>query len=337
MAQWDSADLLQQLKDLLARPAVDSVFTDPMLYRFLTKGEAFWKRVLAAHAPAEMWVGPYLMRSVDDKVFVFGDIVINGDFSLATGWTLGGTWAIAGGLADTNGFTSASISQTPTIPLIAGLEYEVEYTISAASGGDYVFTLGGTAGTQRSGNGTHTERIICGTGTTYSIGPATVSSIDVNLDDVKVKLPTNPLRVQFIKSLTAGPLKPGQFWDASSDYVVEDGQIRITRGGERTYEDGAPYIRFVPPAGIINATTEPTTKPIDARVLVVNHAAVLAASRGGGLRDPSYFQDLEDQAWDGVPERGISGIRDSLKTQDHMGGLAAVQGGAPFKWWKPNG
>lgn len=72
MATWDSADLLQRVKDEFGRPESDALFTDARIYRALTAAEAFWKPELAIHAPEDMWTAPAIMTAAsDNKTFSF--------------------------------------------------------------------------------------------------------------------------------------------------------------------------------------------------------------------------------------------------------------------------
>ena len=75
MALYDSADLLQRLRDLLGRPTTDAIFTDALLYRFLTQAEAEVKSEVATHHPHGMWSAPVIMTTADSKVYTLGGSV----------------------------------------------------------------------------------------------------------------------------------------------------------------------------------------------------------------------------------------------------------------------
>ena len=328
MSTFDVADLLQRVKDYAGRPTTDAVFTDAFWYRRLTEAEQEWKPIIAAHYPNEMWVGPYLMRSISDERFVFGDVCLNGAFDSSTSWTTGANWSIGSGVA-TAATSSAALTQTPTIALVKGLTYRVRATAVVTSG-SFTPTVGGTSGTSVSATASIDQEIIAGSGTTFGFtGAAFVGT----LDDVKVELAENPLKLEFIESLTGGILKAGVFTSQSADYVLESGQIRVPRGRSTSFSDGAPYIRMIPPAGVINASYDSTVYPKRARILLVYKALALAANRHGVLGDPSRFEDLMDEAWYGNPERGKIGLQAQLRVADHHGGLVGVMDDGPGNWW----
>ncbi len=306
MATWDTADLLQRCQDYAGRPSTDAVFTDAFWYRRLTEAEHEWKPILAAHYPNEMWVGPYLTRSVSDETFLFGNV------------------APAGTIA-------ADTEYTPAIALVEGLTYRVRATV-VVSGGSFIPKVGNTSGTTVSASADIDQEIICGSGATWQFDGTGFSG---SFSNVKVELAENPLKLEFIESLTGDILKPGVFTSASADYVLESGQIRVPRGRSLTFADGAPYVRMVPPAGTINASYDSTIYPKRARILLVYKALALAANRHGVLGDPSRFEDMMDERWYGNPEKGKIGLQAELRVADHHGGLVGVLDDEPYKWWQP--
>jgi hypothetical protein len=107
----------------------------------------------------------------------------NGTFASDTGWTKGAGWTIAAGVATATGAISTSLEQTAGITIIQGKQYEVRYTVTR-SAGSITPSLGGTAGTARSANGTYSETIIAGS--TQLISFAT-SGFTGTLDNVSVR------------------------------------------------------------------------------------------------------------------------------------------------------
>lgn len=97
---------------------------------------------------------------------VHGDYVTNGGFwGSAVGWTLGSAqWAYTpatGLVTRTVGGSQDTISQNTNC--VNGTTYSVAYTIGSVSGsGNIQISLGGTAGTLRTANGTYRENIVCG-------------------------------------------------------------------------------------------------------------------------------------------------------------------------------
>lgn len=114
------------------------------------------------------------------------DLSVNGTFSSSTGWTFGSGWAIASGLlSKTNSTTTSSTTRTPSVALIDGYDYEVVFTVSARTAGGVRATVGGTAGTTRSSNGTFTETITAGSGTT--IGFTTSNGFRGSIDNFTIR------------------------------------------------------------------------------------------------------------------------------------------------------
>lgn len=87
--------------------------------------------------------------------------VTNGTFATDTGWTKGAGWTIGSGVATAAGAISTAIEQTSAVALLAGQAYIVTMTITR-SAGSLTPSVGGTAGTARSSNGTYVETIIAG-------------------------------------------------------------------------------------------------------------------------------------------------------------------------------
>lgn len=90
------------------------------------------------------------------------NIIEQGDFAAATGWTAGSGWTIGSGVA-TGSTASTDLERTCDIPLIEGASYSVTFT-TTRSAGSVVVKLGGTSGTSRSTADTFTETIVAGSG-----------------------------------------------------------------------------------------------------------------------------------------------------------------------------
>lgn len=65
MSVWDKADLLARVKLALNRPTTDAALTDPQIYTFLSEGQHFWMRELAAHVPQSNYMAPETMTTSD--------------------------------------------------------------------------------------------------------------------------------------------------------------------------------------------------------------------------------------------------------------------------------
>lgn len=146
----------------------------------------------------------------------------------------------------------------------------------------------------------------------------------------------DPLALLVLESATGAPLKPGAYWDQSSDYVHEGGgTIRMTNGRSRTFSAG-PYARYIAGPGTIDASTDSTIKPKRLRLLLVHAACQIDASRGG-MDDPAYYEALLQKAAFGNPAiPGDVGLIGSLKAgRNTLGGMAAFSGGGSYAWWRP--
>ena len=109
----------------------------------------------------------------------------NGSFASDTAWTKGAGWTITGGVAVATGGISTALTQNAAYTLVSGRSYTVVYTVSSLSAGTVTVSVGGTAGTARSANGTYTETIKAGatqviafTGAGFTGDVGTVSIID---------------------------------------------------------------------------------------------------------------------------------------------------------------
>lgn len=73
MALYDSADLLQRLRDRLARPSTDEALPDAMAYRFLGDAQRRLYELLAAHAPEAVLGAPVKLTTADSgATYTFG-------------------------------------------------------------------------------------------------------------------------------------------------------------------------------------------------------------------------------------------------------------------------
>jgi hypothetical protein len=111
-------------------------------------------------------------------------VIANGDFATDTIWTKGAGWTIGSGVATATGAISTGISQNATVTLVAGLAYNVTYTITRSAGG-LIPSIGGQNGTERTVSGTYRETIVAGS--TQNIA-FTGNGFTGTLDTVSVSL-----------------------------------------------------------------------------------------------------------------------------------------------------
>jgi len=125
------------------------------------------------------------------------NLIDNGTFDSAAGWTItdqgGGTNIIADGKL-TFGENGTAFRDTNS-PLVEGLFYQVEYTVSDFEGSAFQAQLGGTNGLARSANGTYSELIRAGPTQTFVANGGPVLSVD----DIVVTGPVEtPLNVELV-------------------------------------------------------------------------------------------------------------------------------------------
>jgi len=104
------------------------------------------------------------------------ELITNGDFSSASGWTADSNAAITGGKLVLTGSSGLSYQN---IDLDDGEAYEVTFTIENFSSGTVKAYLNGTNGTARSANGTYTEIVLAGSANTLvGVNPSGSMHID---------------------------------------------------------------------------------------------------------------------------------------------------------------
>lgn len=159
-------------------------------------------------------------------------------------------------------------------------------------------------------------------GYTYTFGT------DADGDNI---LPMGHVEVR--ASRTGAVLVPALEWGSAYDFVHEGDKIRWPNGVARSFGSTGPYARFITPPDVIDASTEPTFKPKQGRMLLV-YRALAKWARRGGLRDPQAFLDQEREAWLGDPQSGTMGVLGMLKTQFNLSGMAGVAAMDGEAWWR---
>ncbi len=137
-------------------------------------------------------------------------ILTNGAFADATGWTLGGTWAVGGGTLNAVNETGTIASANPAC--VQFVSYRVIYTVSSFTDGTVTVSLGGTAGTARGSAATFTEEIVCGSTGLIEFTGGTAATLSID----NVSINQEALRITAAASATA------------NDMVLdEDGQYHL--------------------------------------------------------------------------------------------------------------
>lgn len=108
------------------------------------------------------------------------NLVTNGTFDSASGWTAPAGWSIGGGVAHA-ATTGSGIYLTRSIPIIQGKSYIATYTISNYVSGNFRIVVGsGGNGSTRSTNGTYSETITAGVNTTLYIVAYANTTADID-------------------------------------------------------------------------------------------------------------------------------------------------------------
>ena len=100
--------------------------------------------------------------------FYGNEMLANNTFSSGASWTTGTGWSIGAGVATKTSGTASSLSQTLSIPTVAGVTYKLTYTITRSAGTIAPRFTGGTTvtGVSRNASGTYTEYLTAVSGTT---------------------------------------------------------------------------------------------------------------------------------------------------------------------------
>ena len=117
--------------------------------------------------------------------FSDAELITNGDFAAADGWTLEGGWSIAAGVASCDASQTAETKLSQTLEtLIPGTTYSTSITVTNRTAGTVKIVVGGTDGTDRSTNATHAEDVVAGAGEKVEIEASV--DFDGDIDDVTV-------------------------------------------------------------------------------------------------------------------------------------------------------
>ena len=121
-----------------------------------------------------------LMLDKSQGLVLGPELIANGNFSSATGWTLGANWAISGGTLNGTTATSYSYINTPA-GLVAGMVYYVSFDILSISSGSVYINVGGISQATFTTLGSKTARIVVAAGPVnfvYVGGTGFTGSID---------------------------------------------------------------------------------------------------------------------------------------------------------------
>jgi hypothetical protein len=122
------------------------------------------------------------------------EMITNGNFSSATGWTTGSNWSVAAGVLTHTAGAVETVSQAAgsmvSAPVV-GSTYRITFDVDAIVGGYFTVTLGGaTYATPITTSGSHSFEITATATTGLTITPS--SALAVTIDDFSVEELTYP-------------------------------------------------------------------------------------------------------------------------------------------------
>ena len=175
-------------------PLISSV----ALGAFLDNLSAGAMAVIAAYPllQVDVYYGQTLLRGYTGSAAVgtgrtMEELLVNGDFSSAVGWTLGSGWAIGSNVLTG---TACSSDASRLVATSAGMLHRTTFTINSTNGQGVDVMVGGTAdGINRTTTGTFTEYMTDTPGTTgaFYIRARGVFTGEIdNASDMKVTAPT---------------------------------------------------------------------------------------------------------------------------------------------------
>ena len=129
--------------------------------------------------------GTMRYRTGTEYVDVTGtELVTNGNFDSATGWTAQSGWAISGGKA--NGTTTTDSIYQSIAAITASTKYRLIYTISGLTAGSVRVSLRAAVTTTQTTNGTFTEIVTSGTSADTNFYIDAVASFTGSIDNVSL-------------------------------------------------------------------------------------------------------------------------------------------------------
>lgn len=183
------------------------------------------------------------------------ELVTNGDFSSATGWTVPTGWAITGGVATHNANGTGALTRSTS--LTQGYIYEITYTISNWSVGTVTVTFGGYNSGALSANGTYSGRFFAMGSGNITFTPSNTARFDV--DNVSIKrlsgATTNGFRSGIISAAGGGDFGDKiQVYGADTASVPNSANGGIVLHGS-TYAHIKLYTSSTLRAGIVASST----------------------------------------------------------------------------------
>lgn len=117
-----------------ARIALSSIFygENQVAFDFTTADREFQDLVGTPVTAAGQNVG--MVRDALTPLNFGTELVVNGDFSVGTGWTFGSGWTISGGVASKVSGLATNLRQTATVSITAGRVYKLTFDATVSAG-----------------------------------------------------------------------------------------------------------------------------------------------------------------------------------------------------------
>ena len=186
------------------------------------------------------------------------ELVTNGNFDSATGWTAQSGWAVSGGKA--NGTATTGAIYQAMSSMTASTKYRLTYTISGLTAGSVRVSLRAAVTTTQTTNGTFSEIVTSGTSSDTNFYIDGVAAFTGSIDNISLKQVTsssNQILKRQIGSdvFTGGPFLPLaggtmtgdiNFNDSVKARFGDNNDLQIYHDGTNAYIDttiGNTFIR----------------------------------------------------------------------------------------------
>jgi len=165
---------------------------------------------------------------VKDEV-LGAELVTNGDFDTATGWTAQSGWAVSSGKA--NGTATTGAIYQGIASMTASTQYRLTYTISGLTAGSVRVSLRAAVTTTQTTNGTFSEIVTSGTSSDTNFYIDGVAAFTGSIDNISLKQVTSSSDSVQERSLSSGAFGD-ELWavtptDSDNIYNLNSGNVGI--------------------------------------------------------------------------------------------------------------
>ncbi|MEN6644286.1 MAG: hypothetical protein ABFE08_17745 [Armatimonadia bacterium] len=253
---------------------------------------------------------PVGLRLDKSKGLVLGsELVTNGDFASATGWTVGTNWAIIGGAATATAAVYNTDNLDTSVTLTAGRTYKLTFSISGYSAGSLRLDVVGTQSVitgSVTANGSYTYYFAAASGgaKTFRFTGSTGTAFTGSIDNISVReLPGNHafqttdinrpvLSARVNRFVNTATLATQNVTTVAANYTLRfegTGSIALSGTASGTYSAGSHTVTCT--AGTLTATVTGTVTNADIRVAndgvgLPVYQAVTSGTEGSGSGGP---------------------------------------------------